>query len=171
MNSLQPAVTAASPYPSLKITEPNRRYASLLLQDIASQWGEMTAISQYLYEHWILEQLKPEIAALLMRIAQTEMHRLDILGKLVVLLGGNPLFRGNPCNCNSAWSGNMLLYQSNFKQILTHNISMELAAINDYTSQAESIKDPFVSEMLLRLAEDEKIHCRIFRSLLENSGK
>ena len=167
MNHNQLAVAVQSPYPPVKVTEPNRRYASLLLQDIASQHGEMTAISQYLYENWILGQDKPEIAETVMRIAQVEMHHIHILGKLVVLLGGNPIFRSNPCNCNSAWNGNMPQYQSNFKQLLTHNISMELTAINDYTAQAESIKDPFVRDILLRIAEDEKLHCQIFRSLLE----
>lgn len=166
-NNPQPPVAAKAPYPPLRVTEPNRRYAALLLQDIASQRSEMTAVSQYLYQHWILEHSGPEMAELLLRIAQVEMHHLDILGKLVVLLGGNPVFRCNPLSCNSAWNGNMLQYQSDLKQLLTHNISAETAAVNNYTAQAETIQDSCVSDILLRIAEDEKLHCNIFRSLLE----
>lgn len=162
-------VTAQQPFPTLAVTEPNRRYASILLQDIASAHGELTAITQYLYQHWVMEPLDPDFAKLLERIAVVEMHHLDMLGRLVVLLGGNPLLRTNPCNCNSAWNSNLLQYRGSYKQILTMNIAAELGAFKEYTAQAELIRDPLVSAVLLRIAQDEEVHCRIFRSLLEQA--
>ena len=163
-------VTASGEYPAIRVTEPNRRYASLLLQDSASAHGEMTAIYQYLYQHWMLNGADDSLAILLKRIAAVEMHHLDILGKLILLLGGNPICRTNPCNCGSAWNGNMLQYTSGRKQILTLNISLELSAVNDYTAQAEAVKDPLLAAILLRLAEDERVHYNIFRSLLIESA-
>ncbi len=170
MSQPEPAVASARPYPPIQAAEPNRRYASMLLQDIASSRGEMTAVYQYLYQHWILETAESELAHLLARIAKVEMQHLDILGKLVVLLGGNPICRTNPCSCSTAWNGNMLQYTGSRRQLLAHNMSLELAAVNDYRTQAELIRDPCVSAILIRLAEDEEIHYQLFRSLL-GAGK
>ena len=166
MNFSEIPVAAPGKYPDICVSEPNRRYASLLLQDSASARGEMTAIYQYLYQHWILDNTNDDFSILLKRIAAVEMHHLDILGRLIVLLGGNPICRTNPCNCSTAWNGNLLQYTSNKKQILTLNISSELSAVNDYTAQAETVKDPALAAILLRIAEDERVHYDIFRSLL-----
>lgn len=165
------AVVSAQPYPPIEVTEQNRRYVSILLQDISSAKGEMTAVCQYLYLHWCFDKMNSNLSILLKRIAAVEMHHIDILGKLVVLLGGNPICRTNPCNCNSAWNGNMLQYNTNIKQALTHSISSELSAVNDYTAQAESIQDPLLSAVLTRIAKDEEVHYHIFRSLLEQENK
>ena len=49
--------SAAGPYPAIEVERENPRYAMMLMQDMASQKGEMTSIYQYLYEHWVLEEI------------------------------------------------------------------------------------------------------------------
>ena len=60
----------------------------------------------------------------------------------------------------------MLQYSTGKRQILAHNLSLELAAAHEYTAQAQSIKDPLISAQLLRIAKDEEIHYNILHDLL-----
>ena len=91
---------------------------------------------------------------------------MNILGELIIKLGGNPDARTNPHNSSSAWNGNMLQYSTGKRQILAHTLSLELAAAHEYTAQAQSIKDPLISAQLLRIAKDEEIHDNILHDLL-----
>lgn len=37
------------PYPEYKIIYPNLKYANMLYDDFAGSWGELSAITQYIY--------------------------------------------------------------------------------------------------------------------------
>ena len=166
MNCPEIPVADKLAYPPIQVTEPNQRYAAILLQDLSAVRGEITAVHQYVYHHWVIHDADPKLANLFSRIARVEMHHMNILGELIIKLGGNPVARTNPHNCSSAWNGNMLQYSTGKRQILAHNLSLELAAAHEYTAQAQSIKDPLISAQLLRIAKDEEIHYNILHDLL-----
>ncbi len=166
MNCEQVPVEAASPYPEIRVVGVNPRYAELLLQDISDAKGEMTALYQYIYQDWCFRHQFQELACLLRRIAAVEMRHLDILGRLNLLLGGNPILRTQAANPQTAWNGNMIYYGRNIKPLLADNVSLERAAADAYLAQAEVIQDPFVAAMLKRLALDEQIHHHLFTSYL-----
>lgn len=158
-------VSSTGPYPVIEVERENPRYAMMLMQDMASQKGEMTSIYQYLYEHWVLEEIYQKISELLKRIAAVEMRHLDILGKLILLLGGDPKCQADPRNRNTEWQGNMISYRNKLAPLISRNIMLEEAAIHTYTSQAEYVKDQKLSAVLFRMAEDEKLHLHIFKEL------
>lgn len=89
-------VAASEPYPPIKVEGKNHHYAQLLGQDLASSWGEMSAIYGYLYQHWILNKPQAALQTVLFRIAKVEMHHLNILGQLIRMLGGDPKCIGIP---------------------------------------------------------------------------
>lgn len=167
-------VTAAGLYPPVEVSAPNSLYAKLLTGALASKESEMTAVTSYLYQHWYLSAHCREISELFRRIAQVEMHHLEMIGTLISKLGGNPQFRQckhpkccDPASCGCAyWNGAMIEYNTNVKQILTANISGEKQAVKEYKKLIEQIHDPCVQAVLKRIIEDEKLHISIFESLL-----
>lgn len=160
-------VRADLPYPEIRVEKPNRAYARILMQDIAATRGEMTAIYEYLYQNWVLGEGYEELAHTLLRIAEVEMHHIDIIGRLIVLLGGDPRCFSPMGNGFYPWSGNMVSYSRSVRRMLADDISYEQSAVDGYTAQAAVIEDRYVSEQLTRLAMDEQIHHAIFESFLK----
>ncbi|MBC8571172.1 ferritin-like domain-containing protein [Zongyangia hominis] len=160
-------VSAPEPYPPIRVEKPNRRYAQMLSVDMASAKSEMTSITQYVYHSWVLHGTYGEAAHTLDRIAMVEMRHLDILGQLIVLLGGDPVYQSTRQNRRIVWNGAMVTYRKRFTQAIQDDIALEQAAIDLYTRQAAAILDPYVSTIIRRIIQDELIHLKIFRSLLE----
>lgn len=167
MNINKIAVAAPGSYPPIQVIGPNRKYADMILQDIAAAKGEMTTVYQYFYQNWCLEEIDPDLALLLNRIAQVEIKHLDLLGRLVVLLGANPVCLSRPGNRNSAWNGNMINYHHGEKFLLSYNIRLEQSTLNNYIAQARMIKDPYICDLLNRIAQDEELHRDLFTEYLE----
>ncbi len=161
-------VTSPFPYPQIRVERKNTDYASLLMEDMASSGSEMTAIYQYIYENWIFQNEKGDFKNLILKIAEVEMHHLDILGQLITLLGGNPKCQGIPNDSCSAWNGNFIVYEKDFKKTLQLNMLGEENAFHMYHSHARIIKDKYVSEILLKLASDEQVHYHIFKKILSS---
>lgn len=162
----QITVKAPDPYPPVRVAGQNHPYALFLMQDMASARGEMTAIYQYLYGNWIFQSSHASIADAMKRIAQVEMHHLDLLGQMIVLLGGGPMCAASPDRCATAWNGDQVRYDREIRQVLSWNIQLEREAVETYTIQARQIKDPYVSALLARLALDERLHEKILKNFL-----
>ncbi|HJD24540.1 MAG TPA: manganese catalase family protein [Firmicutes bacterium] len=159
-------VTSPGAYPPVAVERPYLPYARMLAQDLASPQSEMTAISQYMYQSWAAASRASELAHALRKIAQVEMHHLDILGRLIVLLGGDPRFQGVPNNRRSAWSGHCLDYAQALPAMLQSNIAAEQSARNTYLAQANMVRDSRLAAILRKLAADEDVHIGIFRDFL-----
>ena len=136
------------------------------MQDAASAKSEMTAIYQYLYQHWFLRDQHRDLSRLLMGISKVEMMHLDILGELVVLLGGNPKSQAVCDNRCVYWHGGMVNYSTDVRSMLLADLAAEQAAVERYTLHSNIIKDPYVAAVLGILAEDEKVHVRLFTEYL-----
>lgn len=160
------SVSSSLPYPNIAIEKPNEKYAQLLSLDFASPNSEMTAIFGYAYQNWIFNSEFSHIANTIARISMVEMHHLDILGQLILLLGGNPKYQVLYQNNYFVWNGNAVNYSKNIKQCITNNIKAEQNAFDNYVSQAKLIKDTNVSAMLTRISLDEQIHINIFNNYL-----
>nr|WP_286174856.1 ferritin family protein [Harryflintia acetispora] len=159
-------VSAPGPHPALQVGAPNRYYAQLLSQDIAYTKGEMSAIYQYLYQQWRTNEQYPEFAGTLLRIAKVEMEHLEMLGKLIVLLGGDPRCQTQLGNRFTFWNGNMVFYGRPLSRMLQNDIRSERDARDLYLSQARFVKDEELSAVLARIAADEEVHLALFQSFL-----
>jgi rubrerythrin len=83
------------PYPPIRVERPNPRYARILQEDFAGTVSEMTAITQYLYHHFDMEPVLREVAELLEEISIVEMTHFEMLGELIKMLGGDPVYQGS----------------------------------------------------------------------------
>lgn len=151
-------------YPEIKIEKENIEYAKILLQDYAGEKSEETAVHNYIYQNIILEG---EIADALKQIAIVEMNHLQILGKLINLLGYQPGFYTIDSNLEYVipWTGNNVDYDTNLSDIILGNISREMNAIKQYEKHIQEINDSNIKAILSRIIEDEEIHIVCLRNL------
>lgn len=164
-------VADPSPYPTVRVDGKCLRYANILSNDFASSKGEISGILQYLYEHWVLECHHPEISTTIKSIARVEMHHFDILGELIVKLGGNPKLLACRPDRQTIWNGNMIYYTDKLKQLLRFNIMAERSAIENYSLHIKCIGDENIKVILQRIILDEKIHLKIFEEMLTSQCK
>ncbi len=154
-----------TPYPPIKTSCRNLHYAALLSEVFAGQLSEVTAVNQYLFQHFV--SCDQQVGDTMKCVAKVEMHHMDILGELITQLGGCPkLAAQSGCN-NRFWNGQFLCYDTNPVCFLKNNIAAEKAAIAAYTSLIDRICDDDIRQILERIIKDEEHHIKIFTELLE----
>lgn len=155
---------AAGPYPEIKVVSSNPYYAELLMDDYAGFASEFTAITQYLYHHYIIKNKK--IAELLEGIAITEMHHMELLAETIVLLGGEPRIRGAFSTWGHYWNGCYIKYGTSVYDQLQADIEAEKQAIANYRYRIMQIDDPYIQKLLERVIQDEELHLVLFQEAL-----
>ncbi len=145
-----------NPYPPIQVEKECEKYANILLEDYAGEGGEDTAIHEYLFQSFVEE----EVAETLKKIAVSEMHHLDILGKLIWKLGVTPSFYtvDSSIDYHIPWTSKYLNYSLNLNDILVGDIEREQKTIKRYQKHIEEIDDIYVQAILRRIIEDEEQH-------------
>ena len=137
------------PYPEIRVEQPNLEYAKLLLEDYAGTISEDPAVHLYLYQHLV------------------EMQHLEILGKLIKLLGLDPAFVSFKDDRLVAWTANYVNYTTDLETMIDVDIMSETKAIQKYREHVQMLDDVYIKQILLRIIEDEEIHLDIFKKLKE----
>lgn len=157
-------------YPKVMVENKNIYYAHLLLEDYSGENGELTAITQYIYQNFNIFKEYPYLAHILSKIARTEMMHLELLGKTIKLLGLEPKFITNNKYLKkyNYWNSSYINYENNIINILQANILSEKIAIKNYRNHISLIKDKYIRNLLYRIIEDENKHLNCFKILLIN---
>ncbi len=161
------AVMAQENYPSVQVERKNPFWADQLSQALAGEKSEMTAVYQYLYQHWILEQQGNDFARILWRISLVEMRHLEILGQLILALGGDPRCWKIEKRRATYWRGDFSDYTQDLIAMLRANLTAEEGAVKFYRELAILGEDKNIKAILRQFAADEELHARIFRDYLE----
>lgn len=152
------------PYPTVTTEGRNTAYAAILTNDLAGQVSEMTAVSQYVYQHII--SVNQKIAKAMECIARVEMRHYEFISELIRDFGGNPKVAvQNGCSL-IFWNAQYVDYCSDPKIFLKNNIAAETAAISNYTKRIGQMSDNSACAVLERIILDEENHRRIFYELL-----
>lgn len=140
----------------------NIRYANLLYNSFAGDRGELTAVTQYIYEHIELKRFD-NFSKIMLNIAIEEMRHLELLGDLIKKLGKKPYYiSSNECE----WSTKNLKYHFNsIYEMLTFNIESEKNAIEDYRKAIKYTQNKSIKDLLERIILDEQTHLEIFNRL------
>jgi bacterioferritin len=146
------------PYPEISCQDKNKSYVNLIQVNYAGAISELTATNQYIYHSLAISEKFKDVAHCLKHIAMVEMEHLEILGKLIIALGGNPRFEINKGGRELEWSPKFIEYGSNLASMLRENIDGEKAAIRQYKSTISLIKDDNITKILERIIVDEEIH-------------
>lgn len=153
------------PYPPVEVERKNPNYANLLMNDYAGRISELTAITQYSYQHFITNDKYKDLSKSLECISIVEMHHLEFLGELILLLGGDPVFRSGENN-GDYWSGRYPSQSKNVVQLLKDNIVAETKAIQSYRLRITQTNDRKIQRLLSRIIMDEEKHLMIFKNYL-----
>jgi bacterioferritin len=154
------------PYPEIKVLEPNKNYAEILIDAYAGTVSELTAINQYLYHHFVVNKQDKELKDLFRNIAIIEMKHLDMLGETIKLLGTNPVYRGGNSTRGDYWNGSLVYYGNSICEQLEADLDSELKAIEYYQKSINIIKDKYIQDILNRIILDEKVHVELFKQTL-----
>ena len=152
------------PYPDTDGIIKNTR----LLCDIAgARAAEFETISNYVYYSLILADEYPMLSELFEKMSMTEMRHFQLLGRMMIKLGGDPSVRIRhstaSCGCVSHESPHQV------KRILSDALEHEQAAHRNYTRICEACcADRCAAALIERLALDEEHHARMLsRALCE----
>ncbi len=151
------------PFPPIKVQAKNLEYASLLMNDYAGFISEFTSLSQYFYHYLVNETVDFEIANMLKNISLVETLHLDILGKLIKMLGGDPKYYAE----ENYWTAEYITYGDNILKQLEADLQNELDAIANYRKTISQIQDPYIVSVLQRIILDEEVHVRLFEKAIE----
>lgn len=149
------------PYPKIVVEKQDKELATDLMYSYAGLVSEDTAIHNYFFQ--AMMQDNEEIKNILKQISIVEMHHLEILGELIRLLGGVPLYKSD----NHWFSGSFVNYDTNWPAVLKENIKNEELAIANYQMAIAKTTDNSVKHILKRIILDERIHIEIFNKLLK----
>ena len=156
------------PYPRLRVEEQNPSYAKLLSIPYASNGGELASILFYTYGHMVTALCDERLSELLKCISITEMRHFEILGNLIVMLGGSPKFWS--ADSRGCFGTQNITYSDDPQRIIRTSISMEREAVETYKRIAGKISDGYITEILHRISLDEDHHIKLL-SELQGNGK
>ena len=151
------------PFPEIKVSGKNAYYASLLATDYAGFVSELTSVNQYFYHHIVSENIDKEISVMLENIAVVEMYHLEVLARLIFLLGEKPKYFAQ----DDYWNGDYVYYGEDLLGQLEADLQGEYDAIENYEKNIEVIEDPYIINILKRIILDEEVHVRLFQKAIE----
>ena len=151
------------PYPSVPKLYHNKRYCNLIYDSFGGKNGELTAITQYIYEHISLKK-EEAISHILQDIAIEEMHHLDILGEIITTLGEKPIYQNSN---KKIWMASNVDYDiCNLKDAIKKNIKDEEGAIIGYQKLLHYTNNMYLRRIYERIILDETTHLEIFKKIL-----
>ena len=165
-NNKEYKATLTIPYPPVCAESCCKDYAWAMLSNIGSDNSEMSAVSMYFYNSVILKPDYADFAACFHSISIVEMHHLDIFATLACQMGLDPRLWSMENHDLCYWTPSYNHYPQMLCELLENSIQGELAAIQKYTRQAETIRDTNIKDNLNRIILDEQHHIELFQSML-----
>lgn len=160
----RPGFSDPAPYPEITVAKKDPYYAKLLFNDYAGSVSEFTAISQYLYHHFDIDKKYSDVKYALESISIVEMHHMDILARVIKLLGENPIYVNS---LNKFWNAKYVYYGKNLCDQLFADRQAETNAIKNYENRLLMIKDPYIQNIIKRILLDENKHLEIFNAFIK----
>ncbi|AFZ34724.1 Catalase [Stanieria cyanosphaera PCC 7437] len=169
---------------AVNISDPNPRFAQLLLEQFGGATGELTAALQYWVQSFHTED--PGIRDMLQDIATEEFSHLEMIGKLIevhtknvdqteaftstlfAVRGMGPHFLDSQ---GSAWTANYINEGGDVVRDLRANIAAEAGARQTYEALIKLAPDQGTKETLVHLLTREISHTNMFMKALDSMGK
>lgn len=153
------------PYPKPMAEKQNIKYANLLLKDYAGSVSEFTAVSLYIYQHFVSDGEYEDYAKLIGGVSMVEMKHLELLGETIKLLGIKPIYIDNACPPGKLWTPTYVDFNTFIGGMLLADIEAEQKAIENYRYHLTLIQDKYIRELLKRIIIDEELHLKLFKEL------
>lgn len=159
------ALNLPLPYPPVRVREENQFYANLLTLDYCGSVSELTSAMQYIHGESCLCCHQCAVAKTIIGMAIAEMTHLQILGEMILLLGGRINFEIKTRTGTQMWTPEYTNLADNREQIIAANLEAERAVIEQYEYHISLIEDDYVNAMLKRIIQDEEYHIMLLQML------
>lgn len=147
----------------VKVTNPNPKYAQILLEQYGGSASEATALATYLTQRYNTN--RPEIRDLLTDIGTEEISHWEMIAELVRQHGGVVKFMDA---AGAPWSSQYTDVTGNIITDLYSDIAAELRARDLYLRLVNMVDDPGTRDTLLFLGAREEAHAASFAKALES---
>lgn len=155
-------------YPKLQNVLKNPVYAKKLYNDFSGNMGELTTILQYTYEY-INKELENAISNIILSISIVEMKHLNMIGKLIQMLGLPPYYIDASLK---PWNIDCIKYDTgSIKETLQYNIYLERESIKGYKRAIMGTRNVSIQKLFNRIILDERTHIDIFTRLINENIK
>ena len=155
-------------YPKLQNVLKNPVYAQKLYNDFSGNLSELSTILQYTYEH-INNDLGNTISNIILSISIVEMKHLNMIGKLIQMLGLPPYYIDGSLK---PWDIDYIKYDTgSMKETLQYNIYLEREAIKGYKRAIMGTRNASIQRLFNRIILDERTHIDIFTRLINENTK
>ena len=159
-------------YPQITVNHLPSKILIMIKRLYASTKGELTAVTQYIYEHYIIWS-NPKLNNLsetMEKISIQEMKHCEILAKILVKCGIDPKYcvyiDGNPNLCDY-WKASNVSYEKTLVKMFENNVLLEKRTIEDYNEVINTTDNENLRQILSRIVEDEKAHIKYFNTVLD----
>jgi len=156
---------ADSPYPPVNNVRPDKALASKLMDAYSGESSELTTVLQYAYQSLKCRKKYNEIAEIIRGIFYVETLHLEFIGDCISKLGGDLQYTLALRERSISWQASLVAYDTSASKILLTNIQGEKYAAAFYEETSKAVDQPDIANLLARLAEDERLHIRIFSDL------
>ena len=158
------------PYPNLDDLTVDVRSGQIISFAYATPSGELTAILQYRYHKLHFADFDESDADTLESISVSEMQHLELLGKVMLKLGVNPLY--TTCPNTTKWYSTDCVSRSKLPySMLADDIMSEMNAISDYKKMLFVLKNEKVEELIGRIILDEELHLSTLKEMIQRYAK
>lgn len=153
------------PYPDPVALKKDEELAERLSALYAGRYSELSATTGYVYQSLILKDKYSYIADMLECLSVTEMTHFEMLGQLIVSLGGDPVIGETDRRRLYYWNGSYAESAARLEKIIPDDIRAEKRAIADYTAFMTHSDDEGVNAVIERIIKDEEHHVEILTEI------
>ena len=155
---IQPLIVD-TPYPTIDDVVKDYKTAKIISEGYARSHSELSSSLQYLYFSFNFYRLKDTKSYnLIESIRLAEQKHLQMLGKLLIQLGIDPIFTElPPFKCDYFTTAN-LTYSKTATKMIKDAILLEMTQIAEYKAMLMQIENESVKKVLERIVLDEELH-------------
>lgn len=152
------------PYPSVFRLRPDKEMAERIMSGYSGAYSELTTTLQYA-QHSLRCRNYAEISETMRGIFYVETLHMEYLGDIICKMGGNAEYKISFQDKSIDWQASMVNYANSPSAMLWLDIEGEKGAAAFYEQTAQMTDQPELKSLMLRLAEDEKLHVKILTDL------
>ena len=141
----------------IKVEGKSKKYAELLKDNFSGKFSDLSSFLLYKYEYVFFSKSDSSFSLNMNKLANDSLVHLEIFGKLITLLGGNPNFNN--------FIINDFLYLDTKSKLLEVNIRVTKEKIIKYTKSLNEIEDYYIKEILKKFIIEERKNLEILELL------
>lgn len=141
----------------IKVEGKNKKYAELLKKNYSGKFSDLSSFLLFKYEYALFSKSDSSFALNMNKMASDSLAHLDVFGKIISLLGGNPNY--------SNFIINDLLYLDTKIKLIEVNIRVIKEKIILYTKHLNEIDDIYIKDILKNFIIEERKNLEIMELL------